>query len=382
TSGTFTVRRFDKGVPKDTKTGTFTVADNSDILDPIASGFYDGVLDLSDLSGADDKYEGRFRIGMSRRGGFSGSFKLDDDVFKLRGGFDDSGHHQTQITLRDGTVLTINLELEAIESGFKITGEIADDSGHHFVVDSDQRTFDRKKNPAPQAGRYTMVITGDGSPAQTLDVGDGAVVLSVGGGGLARILGRLGDGSKWSAAIRLRQNGDMTLLSDLYRRTGSISGRLVFRDVPGVSHLDGILHWVRPAGFGAASRNPLYQGGFDVERTAVGSSYVAPNRGVRLIDLADADANLKVSFSDGGLPAGEEHLGTLTTRNRVVFPAGEGVGLRFYSKSGFFTGQFLDESGASPKVRGFAGVVLQIQTNGAGYFVGDGVTGLVEIAAP
>ncbi|MCB1092651.1 MAG: hypothetical protein KDL87_14040, partial [Verrucomicrobiae bacterium] len=97
TSGTFTVRRFDKGVPKDTKTGTFTVADNSDILDPIASGFYDGVLDLSDLSGADDKYEGRFRIGMSRRGGFSGSFKLDDDVFKLRGGFDDSGHHQTQI---------------------------------------------------------------------------------------------------------------------------------------------------------------------------------------------------------------------------------------------------------------------------------------------
>lgn len=382
TSGTFTVDRFDKGTFKDTKSGTFTIADNVDVLDPIASGFYDGVLDLHHLSGVDDKYEGLFRIGLSPAGGFSGTFKIEDKVFKLRGGFDDSGHHQTQVTLADGTILTINLELEAIESGYKITGEISDDSGNHFVVDSDQRTFDRRRNPAPQAGRYNLILTGDGTPAQSLDIGDGIVLLSVSSGGVAKFVGLLGDGQRWAAAVALRQNGDMTLLSDLYRGTGSITGRVAFADVVGVSDLAGILHWTRPAGVGATSRNPMYQAGFEVDRTVVGAAYAVPDRGVRLIGLADSDSNLQVNIEGGGLPSSLEFLGTLSTRNRVVFGAGDPVSVRFNAKTGVFSGLFRDDSGAAPVIRAFVGLVLQKQSNGAGLFVGSGLTGRVEIGAP
>ncbi len=379
TGGTFTVDRFDKGRFKDTKTGTFTLAENAEILDPLASGFYDGVLDLSDLGGGDDDFEGRFRIRVNRRGNFSGRFKLDDDNFPLRGQFDDSGHHQTQLSLRDGTSLDILLEMEAIETGFKITGSIDDDSGQSFVLDSDQRVFHPTRNPAPQAGSYTLVITGDGSPAQTLEVGDGAAIIRVNRRGIARILGRTGDSTPWGAAVALRQNGDFTFLSDLYRRGGSIGGRMQFQDVAGVSDLDGVLHWVRPADFGANSRNPLYQAGFDVERTAVGSSYAPSSRGDLIIAIGDGPDNLGVDFTEGGLTAPKSFVATLNTRNRVEIDRAEGLRMRLQNRTGFFNGRFVDDSGVTPQVRGFFGVVLQKQSNGSGFFVGDGVTGPADL---
>jgi hypothetical protein len=376
--GTFTVDRFDKGVLKDTKSGTFTVAENTEILDPLASGYYDGVLDLSDLSGTDDDFEGRFRLQVGRGGRFSGRFKLEDDTFPLRGTFDDSGHHQTQIALSDGTSLDILLEMEAINTGFKITGSV-DDGTQSFVVDSDQRVFHPITNPAPQAGRYTLVLTGDGSPAQTLDVGDGAAIVGVSRGGIARILGRQGDGYPWATAVALRQNGDFTFLNDLYRGGGSIGGRLQFQDVPNVSDLDGILNWTRPAAFGAGSINPLYQAGFTVKRTAVGSRYTAPARGDLLIAIGPGPDNLALDITEGGLAVAKGFVATLNTRNRVEIDRSAGLRLRLQTRTGFFNGRFVDDSGVAPRMRGFLGVVLQKQGNGSGFFVGDGVTGHVDI---
>ncbi|MCB1234701.1 MAG: hypothetical protein KDM91_06490 [Verrucomicrobiae bacterium] len=381
TSGTYVQRRFDKRVLKDTKTGTFTVAENTDILDPIASGIYDGVLEIEDMSGMDDDdFNGRLRVKLRKNGAFSASFNLDGREIKIRGAFDDQGKYVNQLTLRDGTVIDIDFTLEALETGFKVTGTVTT-GGQVFTVDGDQRTFHPKRNPAPNAGRYTLILTGDGSPAQTLGIGDGYAVISVRSNGLALIRGKLADGSGWSANVMARQNTDLTLLSNLYRGQGSIGGRLVFQDDPGVSNLSGILHWTRPPGIVSPLRNPLYEGGFDVDRTAVGSEYNRPGKGQTILNVPVGADNLQIDFADGDLAAPLTIFGTLTNGNRVQMDRSIGR-LRFNTSNGNFSGDFFDNSGAAPVKHRFHGAVLQIQNNGSGFFVGDGVTGTVSLASP
>jgi hypothetical protein len=66
TAGTYIQRRFDQRVLKDTKNGSFVVTDNTAVLDPIAAGWYDGVLEVEDLSKPDDDdYAGRVQISLT-----------------------------------------------------------------------------------------------------------------------------------------------------------------------------------------------------------------------------------------------------------------------------------------------------------------------------
>ena len=382
TAGTFVQRRYDKGAFKDTKNGTFVMAANDAILDPIASGWYDGVLEVEDLSGPDDDdFDGHVRILLAGRGGFTAKLHLPNREVTFRGAFDQTGKYVNTITLRDSSTVAADFVLEAIASGYKVTGSVTY-LGVKYLVDGDQRNFNARRNACPTRGAYTMILTGDGSPAQTLAIGDGFASVRVNSNGQASLRGRLADGFPWQASVMVRQDGDLTFLTSLYRGKGSIGGRLVFNTVAGVSDFAGTLHWKRESGVVYPAHGPLYGAGFDVDRTAVGSKYAAPRRGQLVLPYAAAPSNLKVAFSGAEITPEQTATGSLSARHVATFDAASGVSLRFSPSDGLFAGSFTDNSGGSPVVRRYYGAAFQIQAKGFGHFLGATEGGSVDVLAP
>ncbi len=383
TAGTYVQRRFDKRVLKDTKNGSFVVTDNTAVLDPIAAGWYDGVLEVEDLSKPDDDdYAGRVQVSLTGTGGFSAKLHLPTREIRVSGAFDSNGKYQNTLSLRTGESVQVTLVLEALASGYKVTGSVLF-QGVTYVVDGDQRTFHERRNPCSKSGRYTLILTGDGAQGPSLTAGDGYAVIRITKDGLAEISGRLADGLPWTAGVRLRQNSDLTFLVNLYGNRGSLGGRLIFSPVAGVSDCGGVLHWKRNAGVVFPRSMPhYYPTEIDVDRTAVGSRYVAPARGRFMLALPSGSPNFEVVLEGGGLSQAQIIPGKLNFRHEATFPAKSGIRLEFVRSNGLFGGYFTDASGPRAVRRPFFGAVLQTQAKGFGFFFGSSATGSVEIQAP
>jgi hypothetical protein len=381
TGGTYVQRRFDKNALKDTKTGTFVLAPNTSILDPIASGTYDGVLEIDDVSAVDDDFEGHLRVKLTGGGAFSGKLEIPGRELRFTGVFGADGKYNDTITLADSSILTVALVLEALPTGYKVTGDVTY-GGTKYLVDGDQRTFNARRAPCPKAGRYTMILTGDGTPAQTLAIGDGFATVRIDKNGLATLRGRLADGFPLETGVMVRQNGDLTFLVKLYGGKGSLAGRLVFTTVANVSDFNGTLHWTRDSGVVFPKTQPLYSNGFDVDRTAIGSRYSAPGRNQLIVSLPAGPNNLVISFSGAGITPDQTATGTLIPRKDATFSPASGVSLKFNPSDGRFSGSFVDSSATTAVTRKFSGAVLQSQSKGFGYFLGATEGGAVDFGAP
>ncbi len=290
------------------------------------------------------------------------------------------------LTASPGTA--INLQLMMSAGGYALDGAVITGGGS-FDVDAQQHIAFSASSPAPHAGAYTIVVRApDGVKPESAPGGDGYGALVVSGRGLCTGTLHLADGTTvtfgGSPGRGVSTQTEWAFHRGLYGKTprGYVAGKIVFREVDGVSDLDGEWRWVKDPG---APPVRSYPSGFDLEVKVVGSRYAVPAAGVRAMDgLAEAEQNIWCRWSGVDLSTSPEltlidlnRTGTWTAANRLVCYGPEAVSVRFNPRTGLLTGTAVDK--ARGINLGFGAALLQKQDLlGGSYRVG-GKAGLFVI---
>lgn len=329
------------------------------------SGSYTGSIASADFARA-----GLAKIVLNAPGTFSASVRLGAKTYLVSGTLDQRGHFSGGI---GSTGLSLSLDLDLDNGTDQITGTI---SSSAFVSNFtlDRQLFDPVTNPATQyAGRYTILFPRLWEQAE-LPQGDGYGTVTIDRAGFVRLNGVLCDGTRITQGARLSKNGSFPLAALAYGAKGGLWGEVSFADLANESDFRGDLKWFKPATPDA----PLYPGEISTSLTVIGSKYIAPPAGTRVLDLADAPANAEIDFAGGNLSAGliQKNF-TLRTDNRAVFASDAGATLSISTATGRFTGTFLDADTGT--VRSFSGAIFQKQNFGAGLFRTPAAIGHTEI---
>ena len=256
--------------------------------------------------------------------------------------------------------LSVQFSLDTATGDPVITGSLA--RGGATGAFTAERNFS-PTHAAPPAGRYTVWLPHSADVAAPQGHGCGTLVVSAAGS--ARLVGSLGDGTAVSFGSSLPRSTAWPIYLSLYKSLGSISGELTFREIAGTSHVDGRLSWFRP-------------GAFATEVELRGSHYTAPPKGTRVLNFPDVLHNGIFKIAAGNLtpPLADKTVG-LETDNLVLIHGTESFTLKITLSNGLFSGKFTDP--ATRKLYSFKGAVIQEGNLGAGFFLGTGTAGSVEL---
>jgi hypothetical protein len=212
--------------------------------------------------------------------------------------------------------------------------------------------------------------------------GDGYGSISVHYRGTSKGRMTLADGSKATLAGHTSRSGEWSLHRSLYGNRGFIAGKLFFRDVVGVSDLDGDLRWIKQ---NAVPRTKNYLAGFDVTRTVIGGSYVPPVRGESAFASLDDDfynAWLRLAGPDLAPTTAFDIVSldralTWNTANKVIYYGPDSAKIRFNARTGLATGSYRDKlTGANVK---FGGALMQEQALLTGSYLSAEQSGIFTI---
>ena len=299
---------------------------------------------------------GYYSLSVSALGGFTGVVYLDGVKYPVKGTFDTDGvadliitsagpggGPHVRFTLTDSTrdVCDVSLDFGGVVTA---TGS------------APKNVFHATKNPATQAGAYTVMLPSP--PDASLPQGIGFAVMNVTAAGAVKLSGRCGDDQPFSYGGFLSPEGTAPIYAALaYIAPGSLQGTLRCRDLVNVSDCDGDLAWFKPA----QSTGISYPAGFDTTVSLIGSRYVAPPLGSPMLVLPPAPGNLVMRF-ESAIPAPFEKSLSVSSSNIVTV---ENLGpdkliLTLAPKTGRVTGSFIDV--ANGKKLPLNGVVLQKTT--------------------
>ena len=312
---------------------------------------------------------GFFTIQLTARKGFTAHFVLGGRNFATSGKFDSIGKFSKTIARKGSTPLIISLELDSVGGVPMIKGTILAGEQRVNVLAGIANAFNAKKNPAPQAGKYTALLQFDPAASETPQAnGFGTVVISK--TGAIRFAGMLADGTALSQGTALSRSGEWPLYVLLYKKQGALLGDLNFRDQPG-SDFDGRLRWARPV----RPADKFLTAGFFTTLPAIGSKYVA------MPALLDLPAGATATLNDMDLnPALTKSL-ALSSLNKfgVLDPGVDKFSLSATAANGLLSARFTHpKTGLSTKVHG---VVFQKQNIGSGFFLRPGSVGSFELQA-
>jgi len=318
--------------------------------------------------------EGSISAKLTKKGAVSGSITYQGLRLKYRGTISGDGSYAEVVTDEDtGRTFNVALQLVSTPNGYQLVGTVSEGA---TVLDAslDQAAFNKKTNPAPYSGKYTVIIPPniDFIDDATHPQGAGWATLTVSAGGKVRLAGQLGDLTPVSITSVVSEDGSLQIFKELYRTSpkGSLAGTVTFRDTPSVSDLDGILDWRKQAD-DAESR---YPDGFDFQVTLIGSAFTTPYSGEPIlpgINLAEAEN----SFWGAG---GEIRTLHWNAKNKIAATTdpGEKLKISTSTSSGLIKGSYAN----SEKSFKFKGVAFQKQDIVAGTFPNGDVTGLFTIA--
>ena len=342
--------------------------------------FTPGAGKYTALAGADlfaNAATGRASFEVGALGGMTGKLALGGVTYRLKGFFD--GFNHLVITKARGPLPDITIDLQLTPDGGEISGTVGDGS-FTAQISGERNGYNAASDPAPQQGRYTVSLPGDDlSTASGFPKGDGWAKMKVSADGIANVLGVLADGSVFSANLALTKTGEAPLYVPLYKKQGSLSGKIVFAANPGVSDAAGILHWLKPAGVPGTKRYPQ---GFSTDLPFTGSAYLF-TAGSRVLAGLDAGGGAAtIVFGEGNLPADLSQAVNLGQDNvfRLSPPPAVRLQLELKQKSGIVAGTFR-QPGSTRDIP-FRGVVLQTQSRAAGFFLGGSESGFFRLAPP
>ena len=231
------------------------------------------------------------------------------------------------------------------------------------VLIADRVSFNSKLNPAPQAGKYTMII-----PAETNSpAGDGYGTVTVTSAGGITFAGVLADGTKATQKTFLSEDGHWPLYVPLNKTNGSLVSWVNFSDEE-MADFSGLFNW-----FNQAHVAKYYSAGFTNEATILGSRFTKPNATNQMLYLT----NGTVTFTGGNLAADFTNNVTLDPKGKVTKQDANKLNFGINSGNGLVSGSATPPAGG--KSISFKGAILQKQTNAAGFFLGTNASGRVYL---
>jgi hypothetical protein len=220
-------------------------------------------------------------------------------------------------------------------------------------------------NPAPQAGRYTMVLPG--SSDTNLPAGDGYGTLAVSSSGKVVFSGLLADGTRVAQSATLSSGGRWPFFVPLTQGRGEVFGWLQFEDVAGTP--SGTLSWIQTSG----SQATVYTSAFEMQTVVKGSKFVPPAASAPVFPASSGG----LSFTGAGLS--DDYRFVIDTHHRFKALGPEKLSLSLSPKTGRFSGRLKPDAQAASTV--FGGVWLQEANEGSGNFLLGGQSGRVLLQA-
>ena len=308
---------------------------------------------------------GLLSLTVDTNGGFVAKAYIEGVALTTASGlFDTSGHGELVVSrsAQHKTNLLLNLQLDLSGASQTITGLVSSVDGAWNSPYWGGRAIYGTTNTTPLAGKYAFAIPG--SVDETMGpVGDGYGAVTLATNGVPTLLGNLGDATKQAQAlttVSITPQGFWPLYEPLYSGGGALIGWLAFSNAPGViTNLTGTVMWIKTAN----ATNVIHPGGFTNQADVIGSGFVTPTSGHRILGLPVS----QLVLAGANLPAPLTNSLTLSTANVVtVSPNPYSLKLTFTTASGLFTGSFINPvSGLTNLLNG---AVLQNQNLGVGEF--------------
>jgi hypothetical protein len=299
---------------------------------------------------------GFLTVSVRKHGPYSGKLQIGASKYTFSGKLDLALLATNVIVRPYGGPLVLNLVFGKDSESNHVSGLLTDGTWT-AVLNGDRATFHPTLNPAPYAGKYTMVIPGI-SADPTIPAGHGFGTIKVNTKGTAAIVGSLADGTKITRSAPLSAGGLWPLFVPLYSGGGSVLSWIAFTNRVD-DDLNGELSWIKSAN--AAAK--FYAGGFTNDNVAVGSLYVPPAVGFNIMNLTGAD----MEFSEGNLVAPFTNSISVGPNSAVHNFGSNSLTMKFSLSSGTFKGKVVDPASGLKKT--FSGVVLEKMNSGYGFLL-------------
>jgi hypothetical protein len=325
---------------------------------PLKGAYYGLFFDPANLS---VQNAGTFTLSTTAAGKFTAKLQSGKNKLSLSGQFDVGGNASNSIVRSGQSPLSVLFHLGQTDID-EITGSVSD--GISVVPLAGNRSvFDGRQQLAPQAGQYTMIISGV-SGSDLLPGGDGFATVAVDKSAKIKVTGSLSDNTKFSQSVPLSKHGDWPLGIPLYGNLGLIIGWLNISN-----GITGDVAWLKPN----LPTAKFYPAGFNLATTATGLPYHPPAAGTGLFSLS----NEMVLLSDGGLADNITNNITVDTKSKVTNLSSNRLSLTFKVTTGAFSGKVAVPN--STQSLPIGGVLLQGADSAQGYFLGTGQSGEVLV---
>lgn len=342
------------------------------IYDVTNNGIYKGVVYESKAGGAAMGLAS-LKISSNKTTGFgllSGSTKIGKLRLTLKGEILQSGAFSGDVTGKRAPDWTPNIVLHSSAEGQQLVGSLLDvltGERYHFVAIPNR--YSKRDNPFNDAGRYTGVIPATVEDFELEPGGHGYAWFNVSVTGTTRIAFFTPDRKKVTTSGILSQDQQM----QLYAKT--LDGVITFRETADISDVDGKLNWNVPANPKSAN----YSGGYRKVVDFVGSKYLAPATGVRVLPVFDSSNGLGIVKLQG-IQLSEAKEVTLEVNNKFTYVpvARDRLVVSLSKKTGLVRGHWWDRDNGQPK-RAFSGVAFQKQGGVFGSVAEGSTVGTMEI---
>ena len=352
-------------------------------IDTKAIGTFAGPAPRSPLNG---NLGGRFDLTTTATGTFSGSLTLGGrkaiafrNLLMQVGGAGDQvlTGNISGITMLDKTPLAALVEVFVADQTARLT--LTHPNGTQMIVPAWRNPWSTTNLAKSFATNYTVRLD-PGVNGEVAPAGYGFASFSVGTNGVARLTGKLPDGSVITGGGFIGRQGELLIFQLLYGTGGSLVGQVAVQKaaILNDNSVAGLLSWSKPV----SAKDTLYRNGFaPVSVEVKGSTYVPPAPGQRLLDLAAVTApatNAAFSFLSVGLSAELRQEVTILNpsatglTNTAILPMGAPNSFRVTrldARSGAFAGGFTlpGTTALLNRPATFEGTVVRIDGFAEGY---------------
>jgi cyclophilin family peptidyl-prolyl cis-trans isomerase len=350
---------------------------------PLVKGLYNGLFVNS--TEVDPAGSGYFTMNLTDSGSYSAKLLLNGKTLPFSGGFSSSMSNGfpffSPVGMPGLTILRMGFDIISLEDHLvgSLTNFYARQSPTNTSVIitntwSANLLADRVQkytgtNRAPNAGKYTMIFPADtnsaADPAYPSGDGYGTVTVSPAGG--VAFSGALADGTKVTQKTYVSKDGHWPLYLTPLKTNAALISWIHFTNEP-ASDFSGLFNW-----FKYRHATTYYSNGFAAEATLVGSRFTTPNTTNQMLFLT----NGILGFTNGNLAADFANNVLLDPKGKVTSTNANKLSATLTSGNGLMTGS-VTPPGATKAIP-FKGVVLQKQTNAAGFFLGTNESGRVYL---
>ncbi|MDB6154782.1 MAG: hypothetical protein JWL90_3235, partial [Chthoniobacteraceae bacterium] len=320
---------------------------------------------------------------LTSKGTLTGQLQFAGANYVLKGVVSSEGRFVQ--TLHRPNLIPLYVSLSTSSGAAPLTGFISesliDEAVNAANIVAKKSSF-TKAAPCRLPGIYTALLQPDEGVDKSKEPHiSGYASIQINALGIARTVGRLGDGTAISVGGLVCDEMELAFYTGLYGKKpnekGSLFGNVRFELISDIQQATGALFWHKPP----QSSGAFYRDGFTTTTTLTGSMYWPTSPALTLVG---EQYNAYVTFTDGNLDkSSPEAELTKTLSISVAYKvtaltkSDDRLAMRIYPKSGLFSGSFRDKF--SGMTRTFTGVLLQNDNIGIGLFSGSNEMGSVRL---